>query len=277
MQQFTIKTPQDYQGWGIIFKRQVTIRISPAPVDTGIIFNPNISANINNAFISNHFVGLKKNKHKLYFVEHFLSACFGLGVDNLYVNVLGDELPFGDGSASVYVKLIQSAGITSQNKPKKYLLVKNPVSIADKDGLFFIFPSQKLSITLLGNSSITKEKLPDEKITSIVWCQNKKNDYQNSIAPARTFGNYPDIDFLKKILPFEIITKSIPNNKKNLKRSDIVLPKRFRYTDEMLRHKMLDLIGDLALLGKVIKGKIIAFNPSHKLNHKLLKKLTNMK
>ncbi|MEO0091261.1 MAG: UDP-3-O-acyl-N-acetylglucosamine deacetylase [candidate division WOR-3 bacterium] len=276
MRQSTIKTTQEYQGWGIIFQRPVKIRIHPAPINTGIVFNQNISADVNNVFIYNHFVGLKKNRSKIFFVEHFLSACFGLGLDNLYVDVLGKELPFGDGSALDYVKLIRKAEIISQNKPKRQLFINQPISVVNKTGWILVIPSDELSINLLSKASTIGKNQRDKTIQMLVWNQGKKDDYQKSIAPARTFGEYSDIDFLKKILPFPIITQPITDINKKANISNIVLPKRLRYNDEMLRHKMLDLIGDLALLGKWLKAKIIAFNTSHKLNHKLIQQLSNL-
>lgn len=276
MHQSTVKTIQEYQGWGIIFQRAVKIRIRPAPINTGIVFNQNISADINNVFIYNHFVGLKKNGSKIFFVEHFLSACFGLGLDNLYVDVFGKELPFGDGSALDYVKLIQKAEIISQHRPKRQLFIKKPISVVNKTSWILVTPSDRLSINLLSNASTIGKNQEDKTIQMLVWTQGNKADYRNSIAQARTFGEYSDIDFLKKILPFSLIIKPITDIKKNNEVSNIVMPKRLRYNDEMLRHKMLDLIGDLALLGKELKAKIIAFNPSHKLNHKLIQQLSDL-
>ncbi len=334
MNQRTIKNPQNYKGWGIIFQQPVTIRISQAPVDTGIVFNHNLSANIMNAFIKNHFVGLKNHKQKILFVEHFLSACLGLGIDNLYVEVLGNELPFGDGSALPYIKLLQKAEIKNQNKNKNYLLVTKPISVVDEKGWIVVFPARKLSINLFSeltqpNSSNSryhkaKTQLQNKRVLSssyqqLVWFQEQKNKYTNSFAKARTFGEYQDVDFLKKILHFALRVKKINENSYNSqnyliidvlgnnpsnniiskkicypnknqynrqnhflittkenKPSNIILPQKLRYQDELLRHKMLDLIGDLALLGKQLQGKIFAFNPSHKLNHKLVERLTEL-
>jgi UDP-3-O-acyl N-acetylglucosamine deacetylase len=257
--QKTINKSARYRGIGIFFGKETKIILSPAPANTGIVFNGSIQAKVKNAFIFNHSLGMKRDNTKIFFTEHLLAACYGLGINNLFIDVSGKELPFGEGSALTFVNLIKSAGIKTYQKESPTYNLDIPMIVNENDSFICALPDKKLSIDCFVD-------FPHSKIGKQFWGNiiNLTN-FENELAPARTFGTHRNYALLKKILPFKL---SIANG--------LIFPKIRRYRNEAVRHKVLDLIGHLTLLGSRLNAKIFAFKPSHEINQGFVKKLEGL-
>jgi UDP-3-O-[3-hydroxymyristoyl] N-acetylglucosamine deacetylase len=260
LRQTTIKKPIQYKGIGILFAKETKIKLRPAPPNTGIVFNEKIKTSVKNAFLFRHSLGLKTGKSQIFFTEHLMTTCYGLGVSNLYIDVSGKEMPFGDGSSLPFVKLIKTAGIKTYQDQWKTVNLDRPIITDSNDSFILALPAKILSIDCY--VSFAQKKIGGQ-FFSAERCHNLK--FVKDIAPARTFGSYCNYKFLKKVLPFEIITKD-----------GLVLPKVFRFPNEVVRHKILDLLGHIALLGRQLNAKIFAYKPSHHLNQKFVRELEEL-
>ncbi|MBN2379168.1 UDP-3-O-acyl-N-acetylglucosamine deacetylase [candidate division WOR-3 bacterium] len=189
----------------------------------------------------------------LSFVEHLLAALWGMGIDNVRVDVEGDELPFFDGSSLAYVKAIFKAGILRQGSEREELEIENSLLFTSSRGFIFIRPSERLQISYVFYNW-------DSGWLRARCFADVEKAFVTDIAPARTFavGDYPDFEY-----PFGI---------RSSRRRHYPYPTRF--PDEMLRHKALDLLGDLALLGYRIKANIWAVGTGHRETHQVVKLLT---
>ncbi|MFB0509377.1 MAG: UDP-3-O-acyl-N-acetylglucosamine deacetylase [bacterium] len=256
MQQKTIKRPIRYRGFGILFGKESRITLRPAPPDTGIIFNENIKVKVKNGFVRGLVLGLRSGKTKIYFVEHLLAACYGLGINNLFIEVSGKEIPFADGSSLPFVRLINRAGIRSYQARPKIQNLKTPIIVSKNDSFILALPAKLLSIDCFVD-------FPQSKIGAQFWADliNQPN-FVKELASARTFGYYRNYRLLAKVLPFEIKSEE-----------GLIVPKILRYRNEAVRHKVLDLVGHFALLGRNLNAKIFAYKSSHKLNHRFVRKL----
>jgi UDP-3-O-acyl N-acetylglucosamine deacetylase len=257
--QKTIKQPIQYQGYGILFGEEAKITLKPAPVYTGIVFNREMGAEVQNAFIYKHSLGLRNNSSKIYFTEHLLATCYGLGITNLFIDVISKEVPFGNGSCLPFVKIIKKAGVKEYREKSEIYNLKKPLIVSKNDSFILALPANILSIDCFVD-------FPQSKIGSQFWGDFiNQNNFIKELARARTFGSYRNYEFIKKILSFEVI-----------KEKGLIIPKVFHYNNEAVRHKVLDLLGNLALLGGRLNAKIFAYKPSHKLNHQFVRKLEEL-
>ncbi len=256
MPQKTIKKPIEFKGIGILLGKESKIILQPAPPNTGIIFNQNIPSKVANAFFFQRTLGLKNGQRKIFFTEHLLAACYGLGINNLKVLVVGNEIPLGDGSALPFVRLINRAGIQDHPIPAKIYRLRTPTIVRLKDSFILALPAKMLTINCFVD-------FPLPSVGAQFW-GNTLNlaNFIKELAPARTFGQYRDKKFLNEFLPFKLYTQH-----------GIILPKVFRYKNEMVRHKVLDLLGQLALLAGRLNAEIFAYKPSHQLNQQFVKRL----
>lgn len=256
MLQKTIRKPVEYKGIGILFGKESKITLRPAPPDSGIIFNETVKAKARNAFIANHSLGLSNGKTKIYLVEHLLAACSGLGINDLFIDVRGKEIPFGDGSSLTLVKLMKSAGLKTYKEKRDYCFLKMPIIVSENDSFILALPGKNLSINCYVD-------FPQPRIGAQFWGGPiKKTKIIKELVPARTFGAYRNYRLLKKILPF-----------KPTMENGLIFPTMLRYQNEAVRHKVLDLLGHLTLLNYWLNAKIFAFKPSHKLNQKFVRRL----
>lgn len=233
--------------------------LKPAPANTGIIFNGKIQAEVKNGFIYQHTLGLRKGVSKIYFAEHLLAACYGLGITNLFIDVISKEIPFGNGSCLPFVKIIKKAGVKEYREKSEIYNLKKPLIVSNNDTFILALPANKLSIDCFVD-------FPQSKIGSQFWGDFiSRNNFIKELARARTFGSYRNYEYIKKMVSFEII-----------KEKELIIPKVFNYKNEAVRHKVLDLLGQLALLGGRLNAKIFAFKPNHKLNHQFVRKLEEL-
>jgi UDP-3-O-[3-hydroxymyristoyl] N-acetylglucosamine deacetylase/3-hydroxyacyl-[acyl-carrier-protein] dehydratase len=250
---------------------KVTIRLQPAPVDSGIKFKrrdlqdePTIDATIANLKTVERATTIGEGSVRVHTVEHILSSLAAMGVDNAVVEMDANEPPIGDGSARPYVELIKKAGIVSQETPRRVFDVREPIHIETKGGsLLVVLPDPKFRISCTQSG-------PAGQFTQFLSTEITPAIYEREIAPARTFVYYDDVQPLmdKNLIKGGSLENAI------VIRGEAVLSKEpLRFPDEFVRHKILDIIGDLALFGQRIRGHVIAVKPGHGANAELVRAL----
>jgi len=231
-------------------RRQVSVRLSPAGPGAGIWFNANVRAALANASVVGHATCLGRGRRSVRMVEHLLAACYGLGITDLAVDTTGSELPLGDGSAEPYVRLLRRAGVVRYNKGPDKARLDRPVLV--KEGLRFIaaVPAKGLTINCLTRFSEFGPQFCSLALSPA--------SFVNKFASARTFVQ---IDAAPSVL------RRRHGLRFGLRRvGRFVCAERWRFRDEPCRHKALDLLGDLALLGRQLEAALFAFMPGHRLN-----------
>src|SRR5262247_1078729 len=270
--QQTVGKMAGFTGIALHTGEKVTLRLHPAPVDHGIKFRrndlqdePTIDAKIENLKTVERATTIGEGSVRVHTVEHILSALSAMGVDNAIVEMDANEPPIGDGSAQPYVDLIKKAGVTAQEEPRKFFDVREPMSVEAKTGaLLVLLPDDKfrLSCTQAGPNNQFTQFLSLELTPSIFECE---------IAPARTFVYYEDVEALmdKNLIKGGSLENAI------VVRGEAVLSKEpLRFSDEFVRHKILDIIGDLALVGRRIRGHVVAVKPGHASNADMARLVT---
>ena len=299
--QRTIANPVHFSGVGLHtgLKSRVTFR--PAPVNHGIRFvrtelenSPEIIPHISNVVDLNRGTSIEQNGVRIHTVEHVLGAISGLQIDNVYVELTNKEPPVGDGSAKPFVDVLQKAGYVEQSEIRKYFRVDEPITISqpNRNAEIVVLPSEEFRITFLvdyENPAIGK------KYTSMY---SLEKEFVKEFAPARTFCFLHEVEELHKaglirggnlnnaivVVDRKLDSKDIKSLKKLLDikgkvtvpESGILNGKKLRFENEPVRHKTLDLIGDLALLGMPIKAHILAARSGHLTNVMLVKRLSKI-
>lgn len=271
MQQKTIKKSISCSGIGLHSGEKVRLALYPAEVDSGLVFVHRTEER--NALIELHpdkvndtglATTINENGSKISTIEHLLAAVYGLGIDNLRMEVTGNELPIMDGSASPFVFLLNSAGIIEQNKPKKVLRFKKKINF-EQDGKsisvkpyegFRIHYSIDFDHPLVGRQDYSLELDPGY--------------FTQDIANARTFGFLKDVE---KMQQMGLARGGSLNNAVVLDDYDVVNPEGLRFKDEMVRHKILDFIGDMAVLDAPLWGDFRVCYSGHSLNNSFLRYL----
>ena len=247
--------------------------LRPAPADTGVVFRRIDLASPVDLAARADMVGetrlsscLVKDGVKIYTVEHLMSALGGLGVDNVYVDIDASELPIMDGSASPFVLLIQQAGIVQQQAPKRFLRVLRTVEVQDGDKWARLdpFDGYKLSFSIEFRHPVI------ERSTQSVEVNFAETSYLKEIARARTFGFMHEVEDLRDS---GLALGGGLDNAVVLDEYRVLNADGLRFADEFIRHKLLDAIGDLYLLGKPLLGAFSAHKSGHALNNRLLRAL----
>ena len=254
-------------GMSLHTGEKVTLKLQPAPVDSGIKFKrrdlqdePTIDATITNLKTVERATTIGEGSIRVHTVEHILSSLVAMGVDNAVVEMDANEPPIGDGSALPYVELIKKAGVVPQEAPRKIFAVREPIHIETKNGsLLVILPDDqfRISCTQVG---------PDGRFAQFFSTEITPAIYEREIAPARTFVFYEDVQPLmdKNLIKGGSLENAI------VVRGEAVLSKEpLRFTEEFVRHKILDIVGDLALCGLRLRGHVVAVKPGHGANAEL--------
>ncbi|MDG2089581.1 MAG: UDP-3-O-acyl-N-acetylglucosamine deacetylase [Gammaproteobacteria bacterium] len=273
IKQRTLKNVIRATGVGLHTGEKVYLTLRPAPVDTGIVFKrvdldpvveiPAIAENVGDTTLSSCLV---KDDVRISTVEHLMSAMSGLGIDNAYVELSAPEVPIMDGSAGPFVFLIQSAGIEEQASPKKYIRITKELSLSQDDKKVSLKPFNgfKVGYTLLYDHPVhrkhTKEASIDFSSTSFV----------KEVSRARTFGFMHEFEALRNR---NLALGASMDNAVAVGDYRILNEDGLRYEDEFVKHKILDSIGDLYLLGKSLIGEFSGYKSGHALNNALLRKL----
>ncbi len=245
------------------------MRILPAPAGSGIVFHRTdlngfpIEASSRNVAKVSYATSLMKQGVLISTTEHLLSAFVGMGVDNAIVELDNLELPILDGSARPFVDMILEAGIKRQRRPRTYLRILRPIEVRDRDKFIAVYPAERYSVSYQIN-------FPHPLIGEQTYEVNLGNGaYLKEIAAARTFGFLHEADAMRKQ---GLIRGASADNAIVLTR-DGVMNGPLRYADEFVRHKVLDLIGDLALLGHQILGSVVADRAGHAMHTALVSRI----
>ena len=264
MRQQTIRRQVSLDGIGLHSGKPARITLSPAPPDSGVVFRTGpdgdpIQATPESVVDSHYATTVGRNGTRIQTVEHLMAAAAGLGVDNLHVEVDGTEVPAADGSAKPFVALLASAGRVQQPARRRPLEILHPLRVGEGGRWIEIVPAPAFRV------SYTLDNDHPAIGVQVLSCLPTEEVFVSGFAPARTYGFLRDLGTMRK--NGLALGGSLDNA--------IVVGKRgtvngLRFKDEFVRHKVLDLIGDLALLGRPIKGHVIARNGGHALNFQLV-------
>jgi UDP-3-O-[3-hydroxymyristoyl] N-acetylglucosamine deacetylase len=269
MHEQTIRNPVSCSGVGLHSGAPVNLRILPAAAGTGIVFhrtdldNFPIEASGRNVARVSYATSLMKKGVLISTTEHLLSAFIGMGIDNAIVELDNLELPILDGSAQPFVEMIQRAGIRPQRKTRTYLRIVREIELREGDKFIAIYPDEGYSVSY----SINFPHPQIGKQTFQVMLSN--GSYLEKIAAARTFGFLHEVDAMRQQ---GLIRGASMENAIVLDRNNVLNPP-LRFPDEFVRHKVLDLIGDLALIGRQILGAVVADRAGHAMHTALVSRL----
>ena len=291
--QKTIRESVSIKGKGLHTGYEVNITFCPAPENHGYKFQrvdlegkPIISADADNVVETSRGTVLEENGVRIHTVEHMLSALVGLEIDNLLIEMSGPEAPILDGSSIKYVEAIKSVGIVEQNAERNFYVIKHRTVFRDEENNIELvaYPDDQFSVDVMVDYN---SKVLGHQYASY----HPSHDYEKEIAPSRTFVFFHELEILLKnnlikggdlqnaivILENEVPQEELDRmadlfNKPHVKVKEGILNNiDLRFSNEPARHKLLDIIGDLALIGQPIKGKIVASRPGHYANTQLAK------
>jgi UDP-3-O-[3-hydroxymyristoyl] N-acetylglucosamine deacetylase len=256
-------------GIGLHSGKKVGITIKPAPANSGIIFERldisdacKIRATFDNVTQTNMATTIGMNGYRVSTVEHLMAAFFGMGIDNALVQIDGEEVPIMDGSSAPFVELLDSAGVTIQDGYKRFILVKKPVKFTDGNRSVKLYPSNELRITCRIDFDHPLIKDQSYEITF------SKSNFIREISRARTFGFLRDVQTL---WDNGLAKGGSLENAIVVDDSGVLNEDGLRYNNEFVRHKLLDFIGDLAILGATVIGHFVVEKSGHSFNQELLK------
>lgn len=296
MKQHTIQKPVSLHGVGLHSGKEVTMTFKPAPANHGIKFQrvdleeaPILNADVSRVVSTNRGTTIKQGNAQVSTIEHALSALVGLAVDNVLIEIDGPEVPIMDGSASSFVEKLEEAGIKAQEEDREYFVVTEPISYKDEvtGTELLALPSSAFEVTALidFNSPILGHQYAS---------LNGITDYKREIAPCRTFvflreldqlidqnlikgGDLDNaiviVDRLMDQEDLEKLAKRLGKPNVKVEKEGILNITDLHFENEPARHKLLDILGDLALIGKPIQGKIVATKPGHTANVEFAKLL----
>ena len=275
--QRTLKTLTQAVGVGLHSGQRVELTLRPAAPDTGIVFRRvdlpepvDIPVRAESVTDTRLASTISVGQAKVFTVEHLMSACAGLGIDNLYVDITAEEVPILDGSASSFVFLLQSAGIVEQNAPKRFLRVLKTVQVSEGEGnnikwaKLEPFHGYKLSFEI-----DFRHPAVDSTGQQVVFDMSE-GVYSRDIARARTFGFTKDVEMMRAnglALGGGLDNAIVMDDYKVLNADGL------RYDDEFVKHKILDAMGDLYIVGKPLLAAYSAFRSGHAMNNLLLREL----
>jgi len=273
IKQRTLKNTIRATGVGLHTGKKVLLTLRPALPNTGVIFrridlDPSVEIracpdNVGDTRLSTTLV---KGNVRIATVEHLLSALAGFGIDNAYIDLSASEVPIMDGSAGPFVFLIQSAGVVEQNAPKQFIRIKRSVQVKDQDkwAKFEPFNGFKVGFTIQFDHPVFNEKNSRAEIDF------STTSFVKEVSRARTFGFMRDVELLREK---DLALGGSLDNAVVVDDYRILNDDGLRYEDECVKHKILDAIGDLYLLGHSLIGSFTGYKSGHELNNRLLKKL----
>ncbi|MCE2948750.1 MAG: UDP-3-O-acyl-N-acetylglucosamine deacetylase [bacterium] len=273
LRQRTLKTKISTTGVGLHTGRKVEMTLRPAAPDTGIVFHrtdlpgaadlPALAHGVTDTRLA---TCLGEGENKVWTIEHLMSALAGLGIDNLHVDLSGPELPIMDGSAGPFVFLVQSAGIEEQAAPKRFIRVIKPVEVVQGDKVARFDPFEGFRITL----SIDFKHPVFERSGNKAVVDFADQSYLREVSRARTFGFMQDVEAMRAQ---GLAMGGTLDNAVVMDEYRVLNPDGLRYADEFVKHKVLDCVGDLYLLGHPVIGAFSGHKTGHAMNNQLLRAL----
>lgn len=271
--QKTINSKISCKGVGVHSGTEATLTFNPAPINSGIIFRRTdvpkeqsiIKARYDNVVGTNLGTSLTNEFGiKVSTVEHLMASIWGCGIDNLYIDINGGEIPIMDGSSEPFIFLFECAGIKDQEEPRKIIEILKNVRVEEEDKFAEVSPAKEFSIDL-------EIAFEDKIIGHQIFAYNPtSSSFKNNISRARTFGFKHEIEYLHKI---GLAKGGSLDNAILVDNGKIVNKEGLRYIDEFVRHKALDFVGDIYLSGYFIIGAFKASKTGHKVNNMLLREL----
>src|ERR1019366_3084416 len=244
--------------------------ILPAPANSGVRFRrvdldgkPEIEARVENVLETNRSTTLSKGNIKIQTVEHVLAALAGFGIDNAIIELDANEPPIADGSSREFCKIIQTAGVKELPEKKEFFTPSEPIELRLGETTMTLFPDDVFKITC---TSADKKG----RFTQFYSTEVNPKSWEKELAHARTFGFYEEIEFLIKN---NLIKGGSLENAIVIRDDAVLTTEPMRYAEEFVRHKMLDIVGDLSLLGKPVRGHLIAVKPSHAANCEMVRQI----
>ncbi|MFW6146906.1 MAG: UDP-3-O-acyl-N-acetylglucosamine deacetylase [Thermodesulfobacteriota bacterium] len=269
LRQRTVANAIDCEGIGLHSGKNVEMTIKPAPDDSGIVFErldiPNackIRASFSNVVHTNMATTIGLNGYRISTIEHLMAAFFGMGIDNALVQLNGEEVPIMDGSSAPFVDLLDKAGAAVQESFKKIFLVKKPVKVSDGTRSVKLLPSDRLKITC--KIDFDHPLIQDQTYEMLF----SKPNFVHEISRARTFGFLKDV---RTLWDNGLAQGGSLENAIVVGDHGVLNKEGLRYSNEFVRHKLLDFIGDLAILGAMIIGHFVVEKSGHFFNQELLK------
>ncbi len=273
IKQRTLKNCIRATGVGLHSGKKVLVTLRPAPAHSGIVFRRidlspavEIAARAENVGDTRLSTSLAKGEVRIATVEHLLSAFAGLGIDNAYVDVSAPEVPIMDGSAGPFVFLIQSAGIEEQQAPKQFVRIKHPVAVEDGDKWARFEPFDGFKVAF----SIEFDHPLFDEATKFAEVDFSTTSFVKEVSRARTFGFLKEVEMLREK---NLALGGSLQNAVVIDEYRVLNEDGLRYEDEFVRHKILDAIGDLYLLGHGLIGAFRGHKSGHALNNRLLRRL----
>lgn len=270
LNQQTLNRPATFSGVGLHSGNRVNLTILPAPANSGIRFRrvdlegkPEIEARVENVAETNRSTTLAKGNVKIHTVEHVLATLAGYGVDNAIVELDSNEPPIGDGSAREFCRMIQTAGLVTLAEKRDFYTPTAAVELQLGESIMTIFPDEKFKITC--TSADRKGRFTQFFSTEIT-----PETWEKELSLARTFSFFEEIEFLIKN---GLIKGGSLENAVVIRDDAVLTTEPLRYREEFVRHKMLDIVGDLSLLGRPVRGHVIAVRPGHAGNVELVRKI----
>jgi len=266
----TIQRPVEAQGIGLHSGVPVSIRVLPAPVSTGLVFvrtdldNFPILASWRHVARVSYATSLMRQGVLISTTEHLLSVFYSAGIDNAFIEIDNLEVPILDGSGLPFLDLIRQAGLRHYRRKRRYLRIRRPITVEDRGKRISILPDDRFRLTCesqydhpsVGRQMLEMEVTPER--------------YAAEIAPARTFGFLYELDQMRNM---GLIRGASLENAVCFDRERVMNPEGLRFPDECCRHKALDLIGDLALIGKPLLGHVIAERAGHAMHAQLVARI----
>jgi len=271
--QRTVATSASFSGIALHTGNRVKLTVLPAPADAGVRFRrvdlpgkPEVLAIVANVVDTRRRTMIADGKAEVHTIEHLLAAANALGLDNLIVEMAGAEPPVGDGSAAPFVELLRSAGVMEQDAPRRFLEVRHPVYVEVGETRLVAVPDSCFRISCVVKYNSTPL---DCQYLSL---EINEDNFVRELAQARTFCLFHEIEALIK---GNLICGGSLDNAVVIKGDAILSKDGLRYPDEFVRHKIMDMVGDLFLLGRRLRGHVIAVKPGHPTNVELARRIAS--
>ncbi|HTV40270.1 MAG TPA: bifunctional UDP-3-O-[3-hydroxymyristoyl] N-acetylglucosamine deacetylase/3-hydroxyacyl-ACP dehydratase [Candidatus Sulfotelmatobacter sp.] len=263
LNQQTLNRPAEFSGVGLHSGNRVNMTILPAAANSGIRFRrvdlegkPEIEARVENVAETNRSTTIAKGNVKIHTVEHVLAALAGFGIDNAVIELDSNEPPIGDGSSREFSKLIQTAGIVPQAEKRELFTPSEPIELESGDTVMTLFPDDGFKITCTSADR-------NGRFTQFFSVELTPKTWERELAHARTFCFFEEIE---QLIKNNLIKGGCLENAIVIREDAVLTTEPLRYPEEFVRHKMLDIVGDLSLIGKPIRGHLIAVKPGHATN-----------